>query len=225
MTAFGQDAGPCVVRPAPVTPHIRVGEVPPADRLELIHTDNLAQPTASHDLPHLVGVSGVAHHVADREYDPGFLDCVDHLDAARSGWCDRLFQQHVVAQLRETACRADVLVVRRGDDHRIRERRQCGKLPPVVEPPVGRHAEPVGQRLAASGAGIGDGHHTSPLRISLREAGERATPRTGTSQRDRDRPFTRLLVSSPNPNPEGQTSPFRASGHSVGSCGPSPSFS
>src|SRR5439155_11755607 len=54
MTALGQDARPRLVRAAPVAPNVRVGEVPPADRLEVLHADELAEPTLGQDRLHLV---------------------------------------------------------------------------------------------------------------------------------------------------------------------------
>jgi hypothetical protein len=50
----------------------------------------------------------------------------------------------VVAQFSETACRANVLAVRRRDYHGISEPSQRDELPPVVETSVGRHAELIG---------------------------------------------------------------------------------
>src|SRR5207249_10198093 len=147
-------------------------EVPPADRLEVLYADKLAQPTLGDNLLHCVRVSGVAHDVADRKDDPGFFDGVDYLDALRPRWCDRLFQQYVVAQLSEAACRANVLAVRRGDDHGICETSQRDELPPVVEPSVGRHPKLIGQRITATGARIGDRDDASPFRILLRKACE-----------------------------------------------------
>src|SRR5438552_9118436 len=180
VAALGQDARPRLVRAAPVAPHVRVGEVPPADRLEVLHADELAEPTLGQDRLHLVCVGRVPHHMADREDDPGLLDSLNDLEAPRPGWCDRLLQQHVVAQLSEAACRAKVLAVRSSDNNGIREPCLCGHVAPVVEPLVGRHPELVGQNFSAIGTRIGDRHHTSPVRIPLRKAGERATPGTGT---------------------------------------------
>ena len=86
----------------------------------------------------------------------------------------------MVAQLGEAACGAYVLPVRSCDNHGVREPGPRGHVAPVVEPLVGRHPELVGQHLTAIGPRIGDRHHTSPVRITLRKAGERATPVTGT---------------------------------------------
>ena len=66
MTALGQDAWPRLVRAAPVAPHVRVGEVPPADGLEVLHADELADPTLGQDRLHPVCIGRVPHHVADR---------------------------------------------------------------------------------------------------------------------------------------------------------------
>src|SRR5438046_7228069 len=120
MTALGQDARPRLVRAAPVAPHVRVGEVPPADRLEVLHADELAEPALGQDRLHLVCVGRVPHHMADREDDPGLLDSLNDLEAPRPGWCDRLLPQHAVAQLSAAACRAYVLAVRTRNKHCIR---------------------------------------------------------------------------------------------------------
>src|SRR5438552_18529362 len=161
--------------------------MPPADRLQVLHADELAEPAPGQDRLHLIRVGRVSHHVADREDDTGLLDGVNDLDAPRPGRCDRFLEQHVVAELREAARRAYVLAVRSGDNHRIREPGLRGQVAPVVEPLVGRHPELVGQRVTAIGARIGDCDHTSPVRIPLRKAGERVTPGTGTEERQRNR--------------------------------------
>src|SRR2546430_9102522 len=103
MTALGQDARPRLVRAAPVAAHVRVGEVPPADRLEVLHADELAEPTLGQDRLHLVCVGRVPHHIADREDEPGLLASLTDLEAPRPGWCDRLRHQDLVAHLSEEA--------------------------------------------------------------------------------------------------------------------------
>ena len=183
MTTLGQDAGPRLVGATPVASHERMGEVPPTDRLQVLHTYELAEPTFAHDGLHLARVIRVAHHVADREHDPGLLDGADDLDAPRPGRCDGFLQQHVVAQLGKTACRAHVLAVWSGDDDRISEPGPPGQVAPVVEPLVGRHPELVGQRFTAIDARIRDRDDTSPFRIPLRKAGERVTSGARTQDR------------------------------------------
>ncbi len=187
VTALGQQAGAGRVRPAPVAAHVRVGVMPPADRLQVLHADDLAQPAGGHDPHHRLGVGRVPHHVADRQDDPGLLHGPDRLDALGPGGRDRLLQQHVVAKLGEAGRRDGVLAVRRGHEDRVGQPRPPGQLPPVAEPLAGRHGELVRQRVTAVGAGIGDRHHPGPVREPLGEPGVDTAPGTRAEHGDRYR--------------------------------------
>ena len=75
--------------------------MPPADRLQVLHADHLAQGPAGHGPPDRLGVGRVPHHVTDRHDDPGPFHRLDQLDALVPGRRDRLLEQHVVAQAGE----------------------------------------------------------------------------------------------------------------------------
>ncbi|MNW53695.1 hypothetical protein D3C74_312640 [compost metagenome] len=103
---------------APRSAHVRVRVVPPADRLEVLHVDDLAQDARVDDRLHEVRVRHVAHDVAHAEQDTRGLDRVDDVATLLGARCERLLDQDRVALRRERHDRVAVLtVLGRDDDH------------------------------------------------------------------------------------------------------------
>lgn len=133
VAGLGEQHERRLVGPAPVAPYVRVRLVPPADRLQVLDADDLADPAGVEQRLQRAGIRRVAQHVADREDRVRALGSGHDRPAVVLGDGHRLLQQDVVAQLGEAHRGLDMIGVLRRDDHGVRlpGERRCKQLPYV----------------------------------------------------------------------------------------------
>ena len=209
VAALGQQHRVRLVLATPVAADEGVRLVPPADGLEVLDADHVADRAAVDDVLHHRGVGRVAQHVRHAHHDPGPLGGLDDQARLLLGRRHRLLQQERQPVLEEGERRLRVLPVGRRDDDRVQvqvgQRQQVAPVrhaAPLRDPELGRcRRPPVGPRL-------GDRRHDrQPGEDAL--APVRGPARPGADHRQPDRSSGGELVGGGGAAAHGPSLPCR----------------
>ncbi len=139
--------------------------MPVADRLEVLHADDRAEPARVHDRLDEASVRRVQQHMTDRE-DP--LRSCGHLDdppALLFGGRERLLEQYVISALEERDRGIDVETVLGGDDHGIGRPRAVQQFTPVVDELRAGQTVLAGDARPPHVVSLGDRHDPRAIRM------------------------------------------------------------